>query len=82
MGKLKRLLKRLSKSEQKQTILFLEKLEQGEFDGLDIKRLKGKQDIFRLRKGKLRVIFYFQENEFRLISIEHGSDKTYRSIDT
>jgi len=44
---------------------------------LDIKKLKGYQDIFRFRRGKLRIIFVKSNNIIRIINIERRKETTY-----
>ena len=44
---------------------------------LDIKKLKGYQDIFRFRKGKLRILFIKEGNIVRIINIEQRKETTY-----
>ena len=48
------------------------------WDNLDIKKLKGYQDIFRLRKGKLRIIFIKTGKNIRIINIERRKETTYK----
>ena len=48
------------------------------WQGLDIKKLKGYQNIFRLRKGKLRIIFIKNNKYIRIINIEHRKETTYK----
>lgn len=45
---------------------------------LDIKKLKGYQDIFRFRRGKLRIIFIKSGNIVRIINIERRKETTYK----
>ena len=48
------------------------------FKGLDLKKLKGLKNIFRLRKGRIRVIFSLEDKkEPRILAIERKSDTTY-----
>ncbi len=56
----------------------LEKLEARDFSGLDIKKLKGKQNLFRVRKGRIRILYSIGEDDVILVrSIEFRSDTTY-----
>lgn len=41
-----------------------------DWHNLDIKKLKGYQDIFRFRKGKLRIVFTKIDKNIRIINIE------------
>jgi mRNA-degrading endonuclease RelE of RelBE toxin-antitoxin system len=46
--------------------------------GFDLKKLKGAEDIFRIRKGKIRIIFKKNsDGEISILAIERRSDKTY-----
>lgn len=45
---------------------------------LDIKKLKGYQDIFRFRRGKLRTIFVKNGKNIRIINIERRKETTYK----
>jgi len=46
--------------------------------GLDLKKLKNCDNIFRVRVGKIRVIFQKKDNdEYFILAVEKRSDKTY-----
>lgn len=45
---------------------------------LDIKKLKGHQNIFRVRKGKIRIIFTKDKKEILIFSIERRREDTYK----
>lgn len=45
---------------------------------LDIKKLKGYQDAFRVRKGKLRIIFTLVGREVFIVDIKKRNEKTYK----
>ena len=77
MDKISKLLKKLSLRERKETKNILLKVNKGDLINLDVKKLKGKRDIFRIRKGDLRVIFYKINNSIRVLAIERKSSKTY-----
>lgn len=42
------------------------------------KSLKGRKDIFRVRKGDVRIIYRIQKGEVFILAIERRSEKTYR----
>lgn len=48
-----------------------------DWKNLDIKKLKGHKDIFRVRKGKMRIIFSQNSKDVNIIAIERRSDNTY-----
>jgi mRNA-degrading endonuclease RelE of RelBE toxin-antitoxin system len=78
MDKIKKALKKLTAKEREQIKNILVKLDQGDLKGLDIKKLKGREDIYRVRKGSLRMIFRQDNQKIFLLTIERRSGKTYR----
>lgn len=77
MDKISKAIKKLSNKERKELKVILKKIKFKNLDGFDIKKLKGKDNIFRIRKGKLRIIFLKNENEFFILAIERRNDNTY-----
>ncbi len=80
MDKIKKALGRFKEKERKIVKNILEKIEKGIFDNLDIKKLKGYSDIFRLRKGDIRIIFRKTDRGIFIISIERRQEKTYKKF--
>lgn len=78
MDKTSKALQKLSVEEREKIKFILVRLRSGQTVSLDIKKLKGRHDIFRLRKGKIRIIYRLGEKgEIYLLSIERRSDNTY-----
>ena len=61
MDKIQKLLNSLSNKEKLKIKEILLKIKSKNLESLDIKKLKGREDIFRIRKGKLRIIFIFRK---------------------
>lgn len=80
MDKLQKTLNKLSDKEQKQIKETLDRLNSGETLGLDIQKLKGRSDIFRIRKGDLRIIYRQKNRDIFILAIERRSEKTYRNF--
>ena len=78
MDKISKALKKLTEKERKVVKEILVGIEKGEFTGLNIKKLKGRKDIFRVRKGAIRIIFQKTDVGVFILSIENRSDRTYR----
>lgn len=55
----------------------LTKLLSGTLKGLDIKKLKGRNDIFRVRKGDLRIVYRQEGKRIFVLLIERRSEGTY-----
>jgi len=77
MDKIEKILAKLSASEKSilRSILLL--IKKGDFTRLDVKRLKGQSNIFRVRKGKFRIIYYQSDSKIKILSLERRSDNTY-----
>lgn len=78
MPTLKKLLSKFNKEDREILELLIEKIISSNWRGLDIKKLQIHKDIFRLRKGRLRIIFYKRKMHIFIISIEYRDDKTYK----
>lgn len=81
MPSLKKLLSRFNKEERGILETLIEKIISLHWKDLDIKKLKGQQDVFRIRKGKLRIIFQLIKNkDIYIMAIERRSENTYKKI--
>lgn len=80
MDKLEKALQKLSDKERTTLKELFTRLYEGKARGLDIAKLKGFNDIFRLKKGKLRVIFRMTGGSVFLLKIDRRSDTTYRDF--
>lgn len=77
MPTLERLLSGFNKEDRKILEYLIAKINSLNWRGLNIKKLKGYQDIFRLRKGKIRIIFIQTNKSIRIINIERRKESTY-----
>lgn len=78
MDKIKKFLKKLTAEEHLVVINLIEKIISGDLEQLDVKRLQGYSDIYRVRKGNLRVIFRKTAADTLIMEITRRSDTTYR----
>ena len=77
MDKIEKALARLSEKERFWVKDILTRLQHGDLKGLDIKKLKGREDIFRTRKGDIRIIYQLKEKKIFMLAIERRNEKTY-----
>jgi len=70
-------LDRLSDKERKKIKATLRLIELGRLDGMDIKKLKAREDVYRVRKGDIRIIFLKADFETYILAIERRSGTTY-----
>ena len=77
MDHIDKALKKLSAKEQARIREILLLLQSLETESLDVKKLKGRDDIFRIRTGALRIIYRVEQKQIFILSIERRSDTTY-----
>lgn len=80
MDRIEKAFSKLSEKERRLVKTLLSKLMADDVFGLDLQKLKGHDDIFRLRKGDLRLIYRKAGKEMFLLAIERRSEKTYRDF--
>ncbi|MBI2042443.1 MAG: hypothetical protein HYT21_01700 [Candidatus Nealsonbacteria bacterium] len=78
MDKVQKALGKLTGKERKKIKEILTKLKNRRIENLNIKKLKGRDDVFRIRKGKIRIIYRTDiKNNIFILSLERRSDTTY-----
>lgn len=77
MDKISKALQKLNRKERETLKEILMKIKGGNIRRLDLKKLKGRENIFRVRKGKMRIIFYQKEHSIKILSVERRNDSTY-----
>jgi len=79
MDKITKALKQLSIKEKKLVKEVLSHIADHNYKGVDVKKLKGRKNIFRVRKGDIRIIFCtISSKEIKILTIERRSEKTYK----
>lgn len=78
MDKIQKALQKLNEKERNQIKQILEQLSTGNFSDFEIKKLKGKEDIFRVRKGDFRIIYRVKERKIFILVVERRRENTYR----
>ncbi len=79
--KIQKALAKLSPKERLIVATMIKKLLSGDLMGMDIRQLVGNPGIFRLKKGRIRVIFSKTEvGDLTIIGISRRDDKTYRDF--
>lgn len=81
MDRIAKALKKLSTKEREALKTILENIVAKNLDGLDIKKLKGHEHIYRVRKGDIRVIYRVADDgTTKILAIERRSNTTYRNF--
>lgn len=78
MNKIEKLLQKLDPKTRARVEQALRQLASGELEGLDIKKIRGSDDIFRARVGNHRIIFRQAGKKTRLLDIAKRDEKTYK----
>ncbi|OGF26418.1 hypothetical protein A2331_05800 [Candidatus Falkowbacteria bacterium RIFOXYB2_FULL_34_18] len=76
MDKITKVLKKLNFKERERVKKILLKIKNNDLENLDIKKLKNKNSIFRVRVGRIRIIFK-KDDKISLLTIERRSDIIY-----
>ena len=78
MDTIAKALKTLTAKERVTVKKILTDLANRRFGNFDRKKLKGRDDIFRIRKGKIRIIYRIDQNgSVFILVIEWRNDTTY-----
>ena len=79
MDRIAKELGKLTEKERGKLKVILNKIQQGKFLGLDLKKLRGREDVFRVRKGSMRIIFRVPgDGDVFILAVERRAEKTYR----
>lgn len=77
MDKIDKFIRKLSKPQRVQIMFIIERIRGGDISGLDVKKLQGRENEFRVRKGEIRLIFKRIDNGFYVTDIQWRGSKTY-----
>ncbi len=78
MDKIDKALSKLTFKEKERIKNVIKALQLGRFGNLDIKKLKGLQDIFRVRKGELRIVYQLLGKMIIILKIDKRKEDTYK----
>lgn len=78
MDKIQKLLSKLSEKDKTTVKKILKQLHSKNTKNLDIKKLKGLSNLFRVRKGDIRIIYTLDHSEIRLFKIDKRKEDTYK----
>ncbi|PID84297.1 hypothetical protein CSB09_01605 [Candidatus Gracilibacteria bacterium] len=71
MDKIQKFLKKLSAKEIQILLYLLEKIKAGDTNDLDTKKLRGRENLYRVRKGKIRIIFRKEREKLIIIDVNY-----------
>ena len=76
-SELEKFLAKVSPKEKKLLGKIIEKIITRNFIDLDLKKLTGQENIFRIRKGVFRIIFKITKAGVKIITITRRNDTIY-----
>ncbi|HEC30840.1 MAG TPA: hypothetical protein ENI66_02395 [Candidatus Yonathbacteria bacterium] len=80
MGSADKFLSKLSAKKKAAFVELVARISRDDILGLDSKKLKGEYQLYRIRKGAIRIIFSKENTGNIILSIEKRSDKTYKNL--
>lgn len=78
--KIKKLLAKLSQQERNLVKLLILRITMDDTLGLDIKKLKGHSNLFRVRKNRIRIVYSKDNDRIFIIKIDLRNEKTYKYL--
>jgi mRNA-degrading endonuclease RelE of RelBE toxin-antitoxin system len=78
MDKIDKALSKLTSKEKEWIKNIIKALQLGRFDNMDIKKLKGFADVFRVRKGGLRILYQLLGGRIVILKIDKRKEDTYK----
>ena len=79
MDRNQKFLKRLSDKEFSAVEIALQRILARDTAGLDLKKLSGYRDVYRIRTGNIRIIFLDTGSNPEILEISRRSEKTYKN---
>jgi len=80
MHKIDKFLARLDANRRQKVLYIVGRIKKGDFSGLDMRKLQGSSDIYRVRIGKVRIKFVMNASGIRIFNIDNRGENTYRDI--
>lgn len=75
-----KLLRRMPPKQRGELARLIEMVLRGNVASLDLKKLVGMQDVYRVRKGNIRIIYRLLDGEVVIIAVERRSNTTYGKL--
>ena len=80
MDKIDKNLLKIPNAQRHKILEAADKIIKNELAGLDVKKLKGTQNIHRVRVGTYRLIFTKEGSKIKILRISKRDDKTYKDF--
>ncbi len=78
MHKIDKFLAKLDAERRERVLVVLLQIRSGDLQGLNLRKLKEAGPLYRVRVGRVRIIFEMDTNGIRLLDVDFKNDNTYR----
>ena len=78
MHKIDKFLAKLDSERREKVLAVLLQIQSGDFQNLDIKKLKDMDSRYRVRVGECRITFDTYKNGIRIVEVGFKNDNTYK----
>ena len=78
--KIKKILAKLTLKEREIVKLLILRIKLDDTEGLNISQLKGHTDLFRVKKGRIRIVYRKNEAKVLIVQIDRRNEKTYKDL--
>ena len=79
MDKIEKLFRKISQKDRQKLLSIIENLLHGKRGGLDTTKIIN-TDFYRLKSGRYRIIFHYQNKEIIIDSIKLRNETTYNNL--
>lgn len=80
VDKLTKFIKKQERKIAELVLKLIDDIQNGRLDGCDVKKLSGMNGYYRLRKGRIRIIFEARGEKFIVKRVDYRDDRTYDDI--
>lgn len=77
MNKIEKFLRQQNNDRRESILELILKIELGNLQNLDVKKLKGRENVFRVRTGKIRILFIKKDIGYEIKELDNRDDNTY-----
>ena len=78
--KIKKILAKLTPKEREIVKLLILRIKLDDRVGLNVSHLKGHTDLFRVKKGRIRIVYRKNGSNILIVRIDRRNEKTYTGL--
>jgi mRNA-degrading endonuclease RelE of RelBE toxin-antitoxin system len=75
-----KVLRKSSEKNRRQLLEIFQKIKDGKSDGLDVRSVSRKKDLYRIRSGKFRILIQKKNEGFEIFDVRKRDDQTYHNL--